>query len=531
MSIGYNPKIVTNGLVLCFDAGNRKCRAANTIYFFKDLVPEQQFTRLSLGANVTYTAAYNNQGAVVLTSQANSVPNFAAPAYLNFGANSFTVMVWQATQNSNIGHSAIISSANTINSSPHFWGIESSNGISCFYSRSGTGTLNFPEYTANTFHCYAYTRSNSDMINYFDGVQANTGSSATNPDNLVANNAYIFFGAPSKKDYNDSTNIISQRIGWAGIYNRALSAAEIKQNYDALKNRYSAINTAYTTETYDVIVPASGPYMNVSTVGATFKTDGDYKVATFNDSGSFTVNSLGTDPTYGSVVDYLVVAGGGGGGGIALGGLLTRGGGGGAGGMRTGFSQSVTAQTYTITIGGGGPSNTNGSNSSFGSISVAAGGGNGSNQDDAIDAGSGGSGGGGGASQIFGDTSAGGNGLIGQGNNGGNGDWGDGPAAGGGGGAGQAGSNGATVGELPTGGKGGDGATSTITGDSITYAGGGGGAGAVGGSGGSGGGGAGGSGAGTNGTDNLGGGGGGATQANAAGTGGKGVVIIRWRFQ
>ena len=43
-------------------------------------------------------------------------------------------------------------------------------------------------------------------------------------------------------------------------------------------------------------------------------TDGDYKVVTFNSSGTFTVDELGADPTDGDKVEYLVVGGGGGGG-------------------------------------------------------------------------------------------------------------------------------------------------------------------------------------------------------------------------
>lgn len=70
------------------------------------------------------------------------------------------------------------------------------------------------------------------------------------------------------------------------------------------------------------------PYMDVSVSGATIVTNGNYKSAIFNGSGSFTVNKLGSDSTEGSQVNYLVVAGGGGGGkNIA--------GGGGAGGFLT----------------------------------------------------------------------------------------------------------------------------------------------------------------------------------------------------
>lgn len=82
-----------------------------------------------------------------------------------------------------------------------------------------------------------------------------------------------------------------------------------------------------------------------------------------------------------SALDILVVAGGGGG--------ATYGGGGaGAGGLLGFMAQPVTTgSTYSITVGAGGASDTNGGNSQFGSLQVVYGGGKGS-------AGNGGSGGG-----------------------------------------------------------------------------------------------------------------------------------------
>jgi hypothetical protein len=54
-----------------------------------------------------------------------------------------------------------------------------------------------------------------------------------------------------------------------------------------------------------------GPiYMDATATGATVTTSGNYKIASFLDSGDFTVSALGTDPTEGAVIEYLVVAGG-----------------------------------------------------------------------------------------------------------------------------------------------------------------------------------------------------------------------------
>lgn len=243
-------------------------------------------------------------------------------------------------------------------------------------------------------------------------------------------------------------------------------------------------------------------------------------------------------------VHYLVIAGGGGGGG------KNQGGGGGAGGYRTSFSTSgggssaeavLSASTnlgFTVTVGAGGAGGifemqgTNGSNSVFGSI-ISSGGGGGGNYGDKPGL-AGGSGGGGSLS------SNGGSGINGQGYRGGNMSGGAGNnypftwQCAGGGGAGAQGTD--------QGRAGGSGLASTITGASVTRAGGGGGAGSpsIGGDGGSGGGGNGASmgqpysGPERNATPGAvntgsGGGGGGRYQNESeAAAGGSGVVIIRY---
>jgi prepilin-type N-terminal cleavage/methylation domain-containing protein len=204
-------------------------------------------------------------------------------------------------------------------------------------------------------------------------------------------------------------------------------------------------------------------------------------------------------------VEYLVV-GGGGGGGNSQGSAFWGSGGGGAGGMLIG-STPLTLQNYTITVGNGGASNSNGGNSSFGTIATAIGGGAGGN----AGGGSGGNGGSGGGKGGY--SGAVGTGINDQGNNGGSGPGLD--FGGGGGGAGAAGNN--TL-------NGGNGLQSNITGSNLYYAGGGGGY--TGGSGGLGGGG----GQNVTGTNGFGGGGGGGAGPSVLGrAGGSGIVIIRYK--
>jgi hypothetical protein len=278
----------------------------------------------------------------------------------------------------------------------------------------------------------------------------------------------------------------------------------------------------------------NGFYLNfkgggiIAATGGAVTTDGNYKVHSFTADGTFT-------PTVGGFVEYLVIAGGGGSGLANTG--SPRAGGGGAGGYRTGYLE-VTGQSYSITVGDGGTGSTDsqvapnhsGEDSVFSTITSVGGGGgaNGSVDNTAYCTGqNGGSGGGGGAYAFTSGGGSGGTGTSEQGNAGGTGYHNSGvwASGGGGGGAGGTGTNGASG----TGGNGGAGLASSITGSSVTRAGGGASVSHTNSSGSSsGGGGV----AGANGTANTGGGAGAANSSQTSGNdGGKGVVIIRYQFQ
>ena len=212
--------------------------------------------------------------------------------------------------------------------------------------------------------------------------------------------------------------------------------------------------------------------------GGTITFDGDFKIHTFTDTGSFTFNVIQTSSiAANNSVEYLVVGGGGGGG--------TRnstfpfnqrgGGGGGAGGFLTGFNTVTSVGPYTGSVGVGGTKSTtddlpNPSLGTDGGNSVifgytAFGGGRGSNSSTGcIPANPGGSGGGGYVRTDFTCVSnnVGGAGVSGQGNKGGD-NVGNNPGDGGGGGGG-AGAVGGNAAQGFPGGNGGDGLGFDISG-------------------------------------------------------------------
>ena len=243
-------------------------------------------------------------------------------------------------------------------------------------------------------------------------------------------------------------------------------------------------------------------------------------------------------------VEYLVVAGGGGGGGSSNF-PVAGGGGGGAGGLLSG-SLVLERETYSVTVGSGGGSQSNGAPSSIsgsviGLIQSTGGGAGASGNGGSPGAGNGGSGGGASAcGQLICNTPGTANSGA-QGSNGGSGNGYSSQCGAGVGGASAAGSDAAAGNTPSTVRSGGAGRSSSISGTATFYAGGGGGGGQAvsfprqfGGNGGAGGGGKGGGtssacGAAVAGTANTGGGGGGACRSSGDGAnGGSGVVIIRY---
>ena len=308
---------------------------------------------------------------------------------------------------------------------------------------------------------------------------------------------------------------------------------------------------ASTFDTNEIIFDANGSQkIQGRTTNAKNATEGaTVRLIYQDDIKGWTGNILDIPNNF--ALSYLVVAGGGGGGHV---------GGGGAGGYRTNYGGTALTllpnTNYTVTVGAGGTASTSagnpanaasGSTSVFSTISSAGGGYGAANYTWTNGpAASGGSGGGGPWDGTQASHHLGGSGNTpstspSQGNNGGSGHTSH-PnySGGGGGGASAVGTNGTGS----TGGTGGAGSANSITGSSVTYAGGGGGNGMLwGGDGTAGSGVAGGGGNGSksntgsvasgsapsNGTANLGGGGGSpGYTTTGVGAGGSGVVIVRY---
>jgi hypothetical protein len=380
---------------------------------------------------------------------------------------------------------------------------------------------------------------------------ANGGTGATT---LAANAVVLGNGASAVQTVAPGTSgnlLTSDGTTWTSAAAPS-SAVEYPQNIqsgnytlvlsDAGKHIYSA-NTAVQTITIPTNASVAFPIGTVITIvnrgtsqlligasGVSVILNGSASAITYPTlavNNSIQLLKTGTntwESTFGTATatlrSHLIIAGGGGGGGSS------GGGGGGAGGAVAGTS-TFAAGTLTVAVGAGGAGGVyattlaaSGTNSTVTGLTTAVGGGGGGSGYFSTGGASGGSGGGAPDSQLPGA------GTPGQGSGGGSSSANIAGSGGGGGGA----VGGSCSGAIP--GNGGAGLTSTITGSSVTYAGGGAGGqiynatAAIGGTGGGGNGGTTAAGATAGGTNLGGGGGGGGNSSNPAAAGGSGKVII-----
>jgi len=373
---------------------------------------------------------------------------------------------------------------------------------------------------------------------------------------------------PASPSAGDEVSLIQSGSNTTTIARNSSNIESGTSNLTMTQN--SSIHLVYSSESSIGWVKANNdiPDSFISATGGTTTTSGNFKIHTFNSSSNFVVASV-SNVSANNDVSYMVVAGGASGGG-GTGSGEYEGAGGGAGGYRESKSPidsytasptaatgglTVTAQTYPITVGGGGSAQSspfsesrgnNGSNSVFSTITSAGGGAGGSRNTPVMPGLAGGSGGGAGQKDDTGPAplyyaGAGNTPPVSpsQGNPGGTSAYPSSPSSSGGGGGGGAGSAGTAATPGPAvGGNGGSGVASSITGSPVTRAAGGGGAGTAtpGGLPTSGPGGQGASNgrsasAGSANTGGGGGGSGGARPGEAGGVGGSGVVIIRYKYQ
>jgi hypothetical protein len=226
MGVGYNPKIVTDGLVLCLDAANRKSYPGS-------------------GTSWTDLSGLGNNGELVNSPTYNSSNlgyfQFVTDDYARIQNNTAldtqtpTVEVWIKTNATS--QSGFWFEKGTVNTQYSLF--QEDSRIQWRQKLTGGTLTNLTTTTANfinTSNWYQVvgTFVSGSRILYINGVQVNSDTlSGTIDTNAGGMSIGVYGGYSGSRSYYYNGNLSVCRV-----YNRVLTASEVQQNFNSLRGRY-----------------------------------------------------------------------------------------------------------------------------------------------------------------------------------------------------------------------------------------------------------------------------------------------------
>ena len=231
MALSHSPRIVTDGLVFAVDAANSRSYSG-TGTTWSDLSGNGNNGTLTNGP--TYDSA--NSGSIVFDG-VNDYWTASNSSSLNISGSNITIgVVYKSNGLSDAQHGdGLISKGSGANDGQYELLLVPSGTKNIAFFRCNTvGTYSPGSTTMDIGTIYFITGvlSNGYMRLYINGVQEGTGVQQSN--SIVSREQGLSIAAR----YGGSFAALNGNIYSASIYNRALTAAEVKQNFNATRSRY-----------------------------------------------------------------------------------------------------------------------------------------------------------------------------------------------------------------------------------------------------------------------------------------------------
>jgi len=224
MGTKYNPRVVTNGLSVYVDAANPRSYPGTGNTWYNLVTGAIGGTMVGVGYSTLNGGYFNFSGLQHMT--------FASTPPVGQSTLSSTVEI-VAYRNNTGGFEVMFGGGNTTNNQAYYFGNRqnSSNFMNAYYANdldTATPTTN----VAWNHYVATYDNATGRRATYYNGTLLGQNvSGVTNTSASVFTiGAFNLLGTP--------TYHFSGRIAFTKIYNRALTAQEILQNYNATKQRY-----------------------------------------------------------------------------------------------------------------------------------------------------------------------------------------------------------------------------------------------------------------------------------------------------
>ena len=219
MSLSHSPKIVTDGLVLCLDAADKKSYPGTGTTWF-----DRSGNAINGTLVNSPTFSSGNGGSIFFNGINNRVSLQSTPKFA-FGTNPYTINIW--------------------------YKLSTVSNYSCLFSLGGSnspyGALYVNRFSSNSLLFYAGAIKLQPTIEQLQNVWYNI--------TFIGNTSSIYLNSVKLQESAYSTSFpqtdfviganqsaysecMNGNISAVQIYNKALSDAEITQNFNATRGRY-----------------------------------------------------------------------------------------------------------------------------------------------------------------------------------------------------------------------------------------------------------------------------------------------------
>jgi hypothetical protein len=222
MGLGHSPRIVTDGLVLCLDAANARSYPG-TGTTWADLTKN---TDVSLTNSISFTS--ENSGSFIFDGTNDRID---VPLSSNIVPNGdFSLVFWFYLLSTSDDYPRLFSVGNN----DYLEISVRSNGDVKYYKRNGGGwqVVGLEILNTSDWNNLVYVRDGSNDFFYLDSSRVYSQSGGAHPYNSNINEYKI------GSRYTNGEAFTYGNISTFIAYNKALTADEIRRNFEATKGRY-----------------------------------------------------------------------------------------------------------------------------------------------------------------------------------------------------------------------------------------------------------------------------------------------------
>lgn len=273
MGLGHSPSVVQSGLAVCLDPGNTKSYSGSGSTITDISGSGNNFTlNGSPYVNYGYGTGLTYSGAQTLSSSFTP-------------SNTWSISMWfNNTSTYNIHNRGLFSTYSTSSFNGCYVGTTTvaANSMRVWYNSNGYSLINY-SFNVNSWYHLTITCDGTTLIVYVNGVAVNSITTATTHANTLAIGQTRF-----------DNNYWIGNIGQTLVYSRALTSAEVLQNYSATRGRFDNFYTTPIDTTSLVLNLDAGNPSSYSGSGTTWTSLTGTNNATLQNGPTFDTANGGT---------------------------------------------------------------------------------------------------------------------------------------------------------------------------------------------------------------------------------------------